>query len=71
MNPGGGPTDDKPEVTLQPAVDLDTVSSFMNIRVADIEASRKRWQDRGAEFLTEPIDRGLSCAATCATPTLT
>ena len=36
MNTGGGPTDDKPSVTLA-APDPDTVSSFLNIRVANIQ----------------------------------
>ena len=33
-----GPTDDKPAVTLETPRDLDRVSSFLNIRVKDIEA---------------------------------
>jgi len=55
---GGGPTDDKPTVTLEPPSDLDHVSSFLNIRVADIGAVYEQWKARGAEFLTPPIDRG-------------
>jgi len=55
---GGGPTDDKPTVTLGPPSDADHVSSFMNIRVADIHAVYEQWRARGAEFLTPPIDRG-------------
>jgi catechol 2,3-dioxygenase-like lactoylglutathione lyase family enzyme len=54
----GGPTDDKPMVTLQPPSDPDHVSSFLNIRVADIGAIYKQWSARGAKFLTPPIDRG-------------
>jgi catechol 2,3-dioxygenase-like lactoylglutathione lyase family enzyme len=57
MNPGGGPTDDKPDVTLQPPSDPQTASSFMNIRVADIQACYEDWGAKGAEFLTPPIDR--------------
>src|SRR3954452_24826421 len=38
VNPGGGPTPDKPSVTLGLPADADLVSSFMNIRVADIQA---------------------------------
>jgi catechol 2,3-dioxygenase-like lactoylglutathione lyase family enzyme len=57
MNPGGGPTDDKPGVTLRPPSDLDTASSFLNIRVADIDACYKEWSAKGAKFLTPPIDR--------------
>jgi catechol 2,3-dioxygenase-like lactoylglutathione lyase family enzyme len=55
----GGPTDDKPDVTLEPPSDPDRVSSFMNIRVADIGAMYEQWKARGAEFLTPPIDRGV------------
>ena len=38
INEGGGPTEDKPEVTLAPPADPNRVSSFLNIRVADIQA---------------------------------
>ena len=59
LNEGGGPTDDKPTVTLSPPTDLDHVSSFLNIRVADIQARYQEWKSKGAEFLTPPIDRGM------------
>jgi catechol 2,3-dioxygenase-like lactoylglutathione lyase family enzyme len=55
----GGPTDDKPDVTLEPPSDPDRVSSFLNIRVADIRTMYEQWSARGAEFLTPPIDRGV------------
>jgi catechol 2,3-dioxygenase-like lactoylglutathione lyase family enzyme len=58
INVGGPPTDDKPTVTLEPPPDPDHVSSFLNIRVADIHAAHEQWRDRGAEFLTPPTDRG-------------
>ena len=54
INVGGGPTDDKPTVTLETPADPDRVSSFLNIRVADIEAVHAEWSARGAEFLTPP-----------------
>jgi lactoylglutathione lyase len=54
LNVGGGPTDDKPAVTLAPPADLDRTSAFLNIRVADIAAVYAEWSARGAEFLTEP-----------------
>ena len=54
INAGGGPTDDKPTVTLDVPLDPDRVSSFLNIRVADIEAVYAEWSARGAEFLTPP-----------------
>jgi catechol 2,3-dioxygenase-like lactoylglutathione lyase family enzyme len=58
INVGGPPTDDKPAVTLETPRDPDLVSSFLNIRVADIHAVYEQWRDRGAEFLTPPTDRG-------------
>ena len=58
INVGGGPTDDKPTVTLEPPSDQDRVSAFLNIRVADIHAVYEEWSGRGAEFVTPPIDRG-------------
>ncbi|MEV8593749.1 VOC family protein [Streptomyces sp. NPDC052012] len=57
MNPGGGPTPDKPDVTLQPPTDPTTATSFLNIRVADIDRCYREWSAKGAEFLTPPIDR--------------
>jgi len=56
---GGGPTEDKPGVTLEPPSDPNRVSSFLNLRVADIAAAYEEWSGRGAEFLTPPIDRGV------------
>jgi lactoylglutathione lyase len=58
LNVGGGPTDDKPSVTLHPPTNPDDASSFMNIRVADVQACYDDWRDKGAQFLTEPKDHG-------------
>jgi catechol 2,3-dioxygenase-like lactoylglutathione lyase family enzyme len=58
VNVGGGPTDDKPTVTLHAPRDRDEATSFMNIRVADVYACYEAWRQRGAEFLTEPKDHG-------------
>ena len=57
INVGGGPTDDKPTVTLETPRDPDRTSSFLNIRVSDINAVYATWSARGAEFLTPPIQR--------------
>ena len=57
INVGGGPTEDKPTVTLETPPDPDRVSSFLNIRVADIEAVYAEWSARGAQFLTPPKQR--------------
>ena len=54
INVGGGPTDDKPDVTLETPPDPDRVSSFLNIRVTDIQAVYAEWSARGAQFLTPP-----------------
>ena len=54
INGGGGPTDDKPTVILETPRDPDRVSSFLNIRVKDIEAVYAEWSARGAQFLTPP-----------------
>jgi catechol 2,3-dioxygenase-like lactoylglutathione lyase family enzyme len=54
INAGGGPTDDKPTVTLETPRDPDRVSSFLNIRVTDIQAKYEEWSAKGAEFLTPP-----------------
>jgi predicted enzyme related to lactoylglutathione lyase len=56
LNVGGGPTPDKPTVTLH-TPDPNSISSFMNFRVADIQACYKLWKSRGAEFITEPLDK--------------
>jgi catechol 2,3-dioxygenase-like lactoylglutathione lyase family enzyme len=56
LNSGGGPTSDKPEVLLETPRDLNTVSSFLNPRAADIWACYKEWRAKGAEFFTEPLD---------------
>ena len=54
INVGGGPTDDKPTVILETPPDPDRTSSFLNIRVADINAVYDEWSARGAVFLTPP-----------------
>ncbi len=56
INTGGGPTDDKPTVTAAPPSDPNTLSAFMNLRVADIAAVYRDWRAKGADFLTEPKD---------------
>ncbi len=56
VNVGGGPTPEKPSVTLS-VPDPDRMCGFMNIRVADIQACYELWKSRGAEFITEPRDK--------------
>ena len=54
INRGGGPTDDKPEVIASPPDNLNVLSVFLNLRVADIRRSYALWSSRGAKFITEP-----------------
>jgi predicted enzyme related to lactoylglutathione lyase len=56
LNVGGGPTADKPTVTLS-VPDPNHINSFMNMRVADIQACYKLWTSRGAKFITEPLEK--------------
>jgi catechol 2,3-dioxygenase-like lactoylglutathione lyase family enzyme len=58
INVGGGPTDDKPTVTLEAPPDPNRVSSFLNIRVGNMQETYADWSERGAEFLTPPKDHG-------------
>jgi lactoylglutathione lyase len=63
LNVGGGPTDDKPSVTLAPPSDANRASAFLNFRVADIKKVYKDWTAKGAKFLTEPKDHGREIRA--------
>jgi catechol 2,3-dioxygenase-like lactoylglutathione lyase family enzyme len=56
LNVGGGPTPDKPSVTLS-VPDPNHISSFMNFRVADIQECYELWKSRGAQFITAPIPK--------------
>lgn len=63
LNVGGGPTDDKPTVTLAKPSDPDRTSAFLNVRVADIQKVYEDWTAKGAEFLTPPKDHGREIRA--------
>lgn len=41
---------------LETPPDPNRTSSFLNIRVADIQAVYEEWVSRGAEFLTPPVE---------------
>ena len=58
MNVGGGPTPDKPGISVVNYEPGDSTSIFLNLRVADIHACYEKWKALGAEFVTPPIDRG-------------
>jgi catechol 2,3-dioxygenase-like lactoylglutathione lyase family enzyme len=55
---GGGPTEDKPNVTFAPPQDPNAVSHQLTIRVPDCRAAYETLRGRGARFLTPPVDRG-------------
>lgn len=63
MNTAGGPTDDKPTVTLTTPTDPNRTSAFLNVRVADIQKVYREWTAKGAQFLTEPKDHGREIRA--------
>jgi hypothetical protein len=50
INVGGPPTDDKPDVVLEPPRDLHVANAFMNIRVADIHSTYEQWRARGSQL---------------------
>src|SRR4026209_2435500 len=51
MNPGGGPTPDKPDIAVVDYEPGNTVSSFLNLRVANVQECYERWSAKGAEFV--------------------
>jgi catechol 2,3-dioxygenase-like lactoylglutathione lyase family enzyme len=55
---GGGPTDDKPTVTLGAPADPDRIDHLFTIRVPDCRAAYATLRERGATFLTPPVDHG-------------
>src|SRR3979409_2443151 len=63
LNVGGGPTDDKPTVTLTTPPDPNRTSAFLNVRVADIAKFYKESTAKGAQFLTEPKVHGREIRA--------
>ena len=52
----GGPTEDKPNVSFLPPGDVRKVSQSFTIRVKDCNRSYEILKERGAEFLTPPVD---------------
>ena len=55
---GGGPTDDKPTVSLEPPTDPDLRDNLFTMLVADCQAAYDELRGRGAEFLTPPVTHG-------------
>jgi catechol 2,3-dioxygenase-like lactoylglutathione lyase family enzyme len=50
----GGPTDDRPGVVAAAPRDASTLTSGLNLRVANIHEVYELWLSRGAKFLTTP-----------------
>ena len=63
LNVGGGPTPDKPTVTLS-VPDPNHINSFMNFRVADIQACYELWK---IEERSSLLSRSPSTARRAAT----
>lgn len=60
---GGGPTEDKPDVTMTPPASVLSVDHSFTIRVPDCKSSYETLVSRGAEFLTPPRDWGAEVRA--------
>jgi catechol 2,3-dioxygenase-like lactoylglutathione lyase family enzyme len=60
---GGGPTPDKPSVTLSPPADPDRTDHLFTIRVPDCRAAYEQLRGRGAEFLAPPGTSGTETRA--------
>ena len=60
---GGGPTPDKPSVTLTAPADPDRLGHLFTIRVSDCQVIYELLLQRGAEFLTPPVTSGAETRA--------
>lgn len=60
---GGGPTEDKPTVMFAPPDDPDRVSAELIFRVPNCRQAYEILRQRGAEFLTPPVDSGYEVRA--------
>jgi catechol 2,3-dioxygenase-like lactoylglutathione lyase family enzyme len=60
---GGGPTPDKPTVTMATRDDPDSADSEIIFRVEDCRATHRLLRERGAEFLNDPYDWGSEIRA--------
>ncbi len=59
----GGPTADKPSVTMAPPADPDRPATELIFRVEDANHSYAVLKSRGAEFLTPPVKNGIETRA--------
>ena len=71
MNSGGGSTPDKPGISVVNYEPGDTTSIFLNLRVADIEASYRSGARKAPPLSRPRSTAGPKSAATCVTPMAT
>jgi lactoylglutathione lyase len=71
LNEGGGPTDDKPGVTLTTPKDAGQTSAFINVRVADIRAIYQEWSAKGPNSSPSPKTMNGRSAPMSVTRTVT
>ncbi len=55
---GGGPSEDKPDVSLAPPADPNLRDNLFTIRVDDCQATYELLRSRGGVFLTPPVTNG-------------
>jgi len=53
---GGGPTDDKPDMTMAPPADPDRADAELIVAVPDCRAAHAELVARGATFLADPVE---------------
>jgi catechol 2,3-dioxygenase-like lactoylglutathione lyase family enzyme len=53
---GGDPTKDKPSIAFKAPGNINSVSHAMTIRVPDCQKSYQILKERGAKFITPPVD---------------
>ena len=53
---GGGPTDDKPDVTMAPPADRHRADAELIVAVPDCRAAHAELVARGATFLADPVE---------------
>ena len=56
---GGEPTPDKPSTTFAPPSDPGVVDHAFTVRVPDCEAAYQDLLERGATFITPPLEQGI------------
>lgn len=60
---GGGPTSDKPDTVFAAPDNPDRVSHAITIRVKDCHQAYETLKERGAEFLTPPVNHSYEIRA--------